>query len=137
MNNHQKMVLDFHKKYGCAIASIPATPSAHLGLLRSRLIAEEYAEFITAVSNQDIVKVADALCDILYVVYGAAVVWGIDLEPLFKEVHESNMTKTGGGSDFGGKVIKGPNFVPPNLFDRLMEQGFNPNTDDVSPVEAE
>ncbi len=115
MNAHQKMVKDFHVKYNCLHNESPVPLDTATLLLRSRLLQEEVAEFTGAASNGDVVKQVDALCDILYVTYGAAVCMGVDLEPIFAEVQRSNMTKDGGGTDAGGKVVKGPNFSEPDI----------------------
>lgn len=87
--------------------------------LRCALIEEEAAEFRAAVEADDIVEVADAIADLLYVVYGAGLTFGIPVREVFTEVHRSNMTKL---DDEGrpsyradGKIMKGPNFSPPNL----------------------
>ena len=87
--------------------------------LRVELIREELEELKEAIADNDIIEVADALTDLLYVVYGAGHAFGLDLDTCFKEVHRSNMSKLG---DDGkpihredGKVIKGPNFSEPNL----------------------
>ena len=115
MNEEQRGVQLFHEKYGCVTKYTPEMPDADLRLLRTRLIVEEAGEFAKAASCSDMVEMVDALCDLLYVVYGAAVAMGVDLEPLFAEVQRSNMTKDGGGHDNGGKVVKGPNFEEPDL----------------------
>lgn len=115
MNKEQALVRAFHEKYGCTILDTPALPDAETLLLRSRLIIEESGEMMEAACNKDIVKFADALGDILFVVYGTAVASGIDMEPVFAEIARSNMTKDGGGKDLGGKVIKGPNYEPPDI----------------------
>jgi len=94
-------------------------------LLRSRLLQEEVAEFTGAASKGDFIDMVDALCDILYVTYGAAVCLGVDLEPIFAEVQRSNITKDGGGHDTGGKVVKGPDFSPPDIEGKLRWQGWN------------
>jgi predicted HAD superfamily Cof-like phosphohydrolase len=87
--------------------------------LRCALIEEEAAEFRAAVKANDIIEVADAIADLLYVVYGAALTFGIPVREVFTEVHRSNMTKLDddGGPIYraDGKVMKGPNFSPPNL----------------------
>jgi len=87
--------------------------------LRIDLISEELEELQLAITNNDIVEVADALTDILYVVYGAGHAFGIDLDECFMEVHESNMSKLGeDGKPIyreDGKVLKGPGYFPPNL----------------------
>lgn len=94
---------------------VPATAKE----LRCALIEEEAAEFRASVEADDIVEVADAIADLLYVIYGAALTFGIPVREVFTEVHRSNMTKL---DDDGrpiyradGKVMKGPNFSPPNL----------------------
>lgn len=98
--------------------------------LRCALIEEEAAEFRAAVEDGDIVAVADAIADLLYVVYGAALTFGIPVREVFTEVHRSNMTKLG---DDGlpsyredGKVLKGPNFSPPDLLPVLIAAGYKP-----------
>ena len=125
MTNQQQMVEDFHNKYHCDHTSHPTMPTEKLLLLRSRLIADEAAEFLSAASKGDFVEMVDALCDILYVTYGAAVVMGEDLDPIFAEVQASNMTKDGGGKDSAGKVEKGPNFREPDIKGKLREQGWD------------
>lgn len=98
--------------------------------LRCALIEEEAAEFRKAVEENDIVGVADALADLLYVTYGAALTFGIPIREVFAEVHRSNMTKL---DDEGnpiyrddGKVLKGPNFSAPNLMPLLSAAGYRP-----------
>jgi predicted HAD superfamily Cof-like phosphohydrolase len=98
--------------------------------LRCALIEEEAAEFRTAVEENDIVGVADAIADLLYVTYGAALTFGIPIREVFAEVHRSNMTKL---DDEGnpvyrddGKVMKGPNFSAPSLMPLLAAAGYRP-----------
>ena len=124
MNIHQQMVKDFHQKYQCLHNETPTKLDPSTLLLRSRLLQEEVAEFTSAASRDDFVEMVDALCDILYVAYGAAVCLGVDLEPIFAEVQRSNMTKDGGGLDAGGKVVKGPDFSPPDIEGKLRDQGW-------------
>lgn len=91
--------------------------------LRVELIREELDELIEAMADRDVVGIADALADILYVTYGAAHVYGIPIDKVFAEVHRSNMTKL--GSDGrpvyreDGKVVKGPDYEPPNIVEIL------------------
>lgn len=122
MNREQQLVHQFHTKYGCTTQNHPALPDAQSLLLRIRLIQEECSELITEASNRDLVGFADALADILFVVYGTAVACGIDMAPVFEEVARSNLTKDGGGKDFGGKIIKGPNYSPPDIKSMLDNQ---------------
>jgi predicted HAD superfamily Cof-like phosphohydrolase len=87
------------------------------------LIEEELNELKEAIANDDLVEVADALADLLYVVYGAGAAFGINLDACFHEVHSSNMSKLGeDGKPIyreDGKVMKGPNFREPALRDIL------------------
>ncbi len=102
-------------------------PSASIGAdkasLRMRLLEEEVAELVDAVSRESIFDIADALADILYVVCGTALVYGIDLDAVFREVHRSNMTKVDSGvkrrSD--GKILKGSAYEPPDLRTALKQ----------------
>ena len=100
--------------------------------LRCALIEEEATEFRQAVETNDIVGVADAIADLLYVTYGAALTFGIPIREVFAEVHRSNMTKL---DEEGkplyrdeGKVMKGPNFSPPDLMPLLVAAGYRPAT---------
>jgi predicted HAD superfamily Cof-like phosphohydrolase len=124
MNKEQQDVKDFHTKYGAMVNESPTMPDNKTLLLRARLICEESVEFLAEASKNDMEGMADALCDILYVVYGTGVTLGIDLEPIFAEVQRSNMTKDGGGQDQGGKVIKGPDFELPDIIGELKKQGW-------------
>ena len=129
MNSEQRMVREFHDRYLEDNGDVPTLLSDRTLLFRGRLIVEEAAEFLEAASNRDLVEVADALVDILYVTYGAANVLGIDLEPLFCEVHRSNMTKLG-RLDPAGKVAKGSEWSPPQIKRLLVAQGWAPPADD-------
>lgn len=101
----------------------PTLPSATLGMFRCALIREENDELRRAFDTNDIIEVADGLGDLLYVVLGTAVACGIDLEPVFQEIHRSNATKLvkDGDGNFSltknhlGKVLKPDSYSPPNL----------------------
>lgn len=123
MNKEQQMVIDFHANFGCPNHGYPTLPSATSALLRSSLIVEEASEFLAAARNMDMNGMVDALVDLLYVTYAAAVVLGVDLEPIFKEVHRANMTKTG-DTDLGGKIQKGKDWTPPDIAGELKRQGW-------------
>lgn len=105
------MVDEFHRHVGAQIAQAP-----HLGaatdLDRCEFIEEEARELREAVTAGDLVGVTDALADLAYVVYGAALHFGVDLDAAIAEVHRSNMTKTPAGE---GKAIKGSSYSPPDL----------------------
>ena len=105
MTPEQAMVAAFHRRFG---SPPPEQPDLeHFpGALRVRLIQEEADEFAQAVAEGDLVEMVDALCDLLYVTYGAAVDLGVDLEPFFAEVHRSNMAKVGGTQARGRQVAQ-------------------------------
>lgn len=107
------MVRDFHAVFGCVDAVEPDI-SQHRDL-RIALIAEEFKELRDALEDDDVVEVADALADLIYVVVGSALQWGIPIGRVFREVHRSNMSKTGGPRRPDGKVLKGPNYSPPDI----------------------
>ena len=124
MGPEQCMVKEFHQKYGAPVRETPGQISVKDRLRRARLICSEAAEFLEAADQDDMVEMVDALADILVVTYGAAVEMGVDLEPVFAEVHRSNMSKNG-GKDAGGKILKGPAFTPPDIPGELRKQGFD------------
>jgi predicted HAD superfamily Cof-like phosphohydrolase len=113
------MVREFMEKFGQKVKDTPKLPSKDVTKLRVRLIQEELHELIDALQDKDIVEVADALTDILYVTYGAGHAFGIDLDKCFAEVQRSNMTKLGRDGKpvyrADGKIKKGPDFEEPNL----------------------
>ena len=96
--------------------------------LRLALIDEEFGELREAIINDDLIEAADGLADILYVVYGAAAAFGIDIDDVFDEVHDSNMSKLGEDNkpiyNDQGKVMKGPHYFRPNIARVLQDQGL-------------
>ena len=118
MSNFNK-VGTFMKTFGQEVKTKPSFSSDKINKLRIDLIKEELDELKEAMDNNDLLEVADALTDILYVTYGAGHAFGIDLDECFMEVHESNMSKLGeDGKPIyreDGKVLKGPGYFPPNL----------------------
>lgn len=125
MSPEQRMVQEFHEKYDAPVRHAPTLIGPKDCLRRARLIFTEAGEFIEAADRGDLVEMVDALADLLVVVYGAAVEMGVDLEPVFAEVHRSNMSKDG-GMDAGGKILKGPGFRPPDILGELRRQGYDP-----------
>jgi predicted HAD superfamily Cof-like phosphohydrolase len=123
MTPEQRMVQEFHEKYDAPVRTVPTMLAAKDCLRRARLIFGEAGEFIEAADKGDVVEMVDALADLLVVVYGAAVEMGVDLEPVFAEVHRSNMSKNG-GIDAGGKILKGRGFRPPDITTVLRQQGY-------------
>lgn len=118
MTNANKVKL-FMESFGQEVKSKPEFPSDNTVKLRIELISEELQELVDACKAGDIIEVADALTDILYVTYGAAHSFGIPIDECFKEVQRSNMSKLGeDGKPIyreDGKVMKGPNYSVPNL----------------------
>jgi predicted HAD superfamily Cof-like phosphohydrolase len=116
LTQEQQAVYDFHKMVEAYTGEWPHVPSMQTRELRISLIREELDEFIEASDSNDLVGVADALADLLYVVNGAALAWGIAMQPIFDEVHRSNMTKTETIEREDGKTvaIKGK-YSQPNL----------------------
>ena len=118
MTNFEK-VGTFMKTFGQEVKEKSSLSSDKINKLRLDLIEEELGELKEAMKNNDLLEVADALTDILYVTYGAGHAFGINLDKCFDEVQNSNMSKIGGDNkpifnEFG-KVMKGPNYFKPNL----------------------
>src|SRR5262249_26226650 len=90
--------------------------------LRERLIQEEFGELKEAMGKRDLAAIAKELADLLYVVYGTAVSYGIDMGPVFREVHRSNMSKIGGYKREDGKWVKPPTYSPAAIEPILMKQ---------------
>ena len=118
MSNFNK-VGTFMKTFGQEVKTKPSFSSDKINKLRIDLIKEELEELQEAMKNNDLLEVADALTDILYVTYGAGHAFGIDLDKCFNEVQQSNMSKLGSDGkpiyNDKGKVMKGPNYFKPDL----------------------
>ena len=114
-----EMVGDFMEAFSQEVLYEPILPDFNLAALRLDLIEEEVQELRDGLGKGSMLEIADALTDILYVVYGAGHAFGIDLDECFDEVHSSNMTKLGedGRPMYrdDGKVMKGPNYREPDL----------------------
>ena len=120
MNKEQTMVKEFHEAFELLVQDKPGMLTTNEMLLRVKLMNEELDELISGMHMGDIVEIADGLADLLYVVYGSAVAYGLDMEPLFKEVHRSNMTKVGGKKGADGKLLKPKTYDPPSLNKIIM-----------------
>ena len=103
MNPMQEQVIEFCEKFNVQQAPHPELRDCKL---RRKLIAEEAIETIKAIDEGDFEGAIDGLCDLAYVVFQAAVVWGVDLQEFFDEVHRANMAKEGGGNRDDGKILK-------------------------------
>ena len=122
MTDEQRMVVEFHRAFGIVQAESPQAPDEATRRLRERLIEEEFHELKEAFAAGDITAIAKELADLLYVVYGSAVSCGIDMEPVFREVHRSNMSKVGGHKREDGKWIKPVTYSPAILEPILVQQ---------------
>jgi predicted HAD superfamily Cof-like phosphohydrolase len=118
MSNFDK-VGTFMKTFGQEVKTKPSLSSDKISKLRIDLIKEELEELTEAMQKKDLLEVADALTDILYVTYGAGHAFGINLDACFDEVQNSNMSKLGKDGkpiyNESGKVMKGPNYFKPDL----------------------
>ena len=118
MTNFEKVKI-FMKTIGQEVKNQASFGTDQINQLRYNLIKEELEELRIAIEEKDLLEVADALTDILYVAYGAGHAFGIDLDKCFNEVQESNMSKPGedGKPIYNemGKVMKGPKYFKPNL----------------------
>ena len=118
MSNFSKVGI-FMKTFGQEVKNKPSFSSDKINKLRLDLIKEEFNELTEAVNKRDLLEVADALTDILYVTYGAGHAFGINLDKCFEEVQNSNMSKLGENGkpiyNEHGKVMKGPNYFKPDL----------------------
>ncbi len=118
MSNFRKVGI-FMKTFGQEVKDKPSFSSDKINKLRLDLIKEEFDELKDAIDKKDLLEVADALTDILYVTYGAGHAFGIDLDKCFDEVQNSNMSKLDENGkpiyNESGKVMKGPSYFKPNL----------------------
>ena len=128
MNKKIKAVQDFHEAFGLGVRQEPiASLSEEKLMLRFNLMAEENEEYLEAARNGDVVEVADALGDMLYILCGTILEHGMQhkIEEVFEEIQRSNMSKL--GSDGrpiyreDGKVMKGPNYFKPNIEEILKK----------------
>jgi len=116
-------VLEFHRKFQRFIGTTPILiKDSKLCALRSRLVQEEYFELSNAVADQNLEEIADAITDLIYVLMGMAITYGIDIRKTWKEVHKSNMQKEGGAIRKDGKILKPTGWEPPKIAKILAEQ---------------
>ena len=118
MSNMYNDVKDFHIAFGQRVGEKPELPSPIERSLRKNLLTEEFNEYLDAEQENDIVEIADALADIIYIACGTAVSYGIPLDTIFDEVHNSNMAKLVDGKVIrrsDGKIQKPEGWMPPNI----------------------
>jgi NTP pyrophosphatase (non-canonical NTP hydrolase) len=135
-------LIAFHTAFGLPRQALPSIDvDGAVAELRLKLLAEEVDEYAVASKSKDLVGIADALADIVYVAYGAALTYGIDLDAVLSEVHRSNMSKLDGDgrpiyrSD--GKVVKSDRYSPPDVNGVLAQQSPLPlhHVDDLAGVQ--
>lgn len=117
--SYQSKVAEFAKIFKCYQSDVTTLPENSIRDIRKKLLKEEYEEYVVGEEENDIVQIADALTDMLYIIFGTAEAYGIVLEETFDEVHRSNLTKLDaeGNPIFreDGKVLKGENYQPPDI----------------------
>lgn len=123
MRDEQAMVEEFHRKFSILAQVTPTDLNEETKRLRVRLIEEEFDELKESMAGGDLAAVAKEMADLLYVVYGTAVSYGIDMDPVFREVHRSNMSKVGGYKREDGKWVKPATYSPARIEPILAEQG--------------
>jgi predicted HAD superfamily Cof-like phosphohydrolase len=108
------IVREFHERFGVPVLNSPQLPDLDRALLRYQLITEEYEEFRDASATRNLIEIADSLADMVYVIYGTALEYGIDLDRVLDEVHRSNMSKVWEDGTVhyrvDGKVLKPPTY---------------------------
>lgn len=122
MENAQAMVEAFHRMFEIVVQEVPALVDDQTRALRIRLIHEEFEELKEAMAKSDLVGIAKEMADLLYVVYGTAVSYGIEMDAVFREVHRSNMSKVGGYKREDGKWVKPATYSPAAIEPILAEQ---------------
>lgn len=118
MSNFYTDVRDFHIAFSQPVSEKPHLPEENERHLRKTLLQEEMNEYFAAENDNDLVEIADALADIIYIACGTAVSYGIPLDKVFEEVHRSNMAKLVDGKPLkraDGKVIKPEGWTPPDV----------------------
>ena len=121
---------EFHKAFNLPIRETPGIGiDEALAKLRVALLEEEVNEFVAASADQDLIGIADALADIVYVAYGTALTYGIDLNAVLHEVHRSNMSKLGQDGKpilrSDGKVVKSERYFRPDIASILRQAELN------------
>jgi predicted HAD superfamily Cof-like phosphohydrolase len=121
------MVSEFHVACELPVSNRPTLlVDREVASLRAELLSEEVGEYLQAVDADDLVRIADALADIVYVAYGAALTYGVDLDAVLREVHRSNMSKVNSDGSVrrreDGKVIKSESFSEPAIREVLARQ---------------
>lgn len=117
--NKKEMVAKFHEVYGTYMQDNPDFPNQNVRDLRIKLLQEEFDEYLLAEKDNHFIEVCDALGDMLYIIYGTCVSYGIPIDEIFQEIHNSNMSKLDENGNpivrEDGKILKGPNYFKPDI----------------------
>jgi predicted HAD superfamily Cof-like phosphohydrolase len=122
MSDAQDKVEEFHRAFDIVVHLSPTVVDERTRELRIKLIQEEFEELREALTQGDLESISKEIADLLYVVYGTAVSYGIDMDPVFREVHRSNMSKVGGYKREDGKWVKPATYSPACIEPILAEQ---------------
>jgi predicted HAD superfamily Cof-like phosphohydrolase len=122
MSEAQALVEEFHRAFDILVHLSPTVVDERTRELRIKLIQEEFQELREALTQGDLESISKEIADLLYVVYGTAVSYGIDMDPVFREVHRSNMSKVGGYKREDGKWVKPATYSPACIEPILAEQ---------------
>jgi predicted HAD superfamily Cof-like phosphohydrolase len=133
MTDEQSMVEEFHRKFDILVQTSPTDASEDTRRLRIRLIQEEFDELKESMAAGNLAALAKEMADLLYVVYGTAVSYGIDMEPVFREVHRSNLSKVGGYKREDGKWVKPPTYSPASI-EPIIDAQVEGGSPDVIPA---
>lgn len=114
----------FHKQFLLTSPDTPTIPNEAIRELRERLNKEEFSELLEAENKKNLPGIADSIVDLIYVLIGMAICYGIDIRPVWDEVQRANMSKAGGAKRADGKVLKPQGWQPPNVARILREQGW-------------
>lgn len=118
-------IIDMHLAQGHYIGVRPSIPPSDVALLRENLIDEEMGEVERALIDGNLEEIADGIVDSIVVLLGTAISYGIDIRPIWDEVHATNMNKVGGEKRGDGKQLKPANWKPPDIVSILRQQGAN------------
>jgi len=121
-NDWQADILEFQKAVEAHIEEKPALPPRPVQGLRYDLVKEEMCELLTAIADGDLVKIADGIGDSIVVQLGTAISYGIDMHPIWDEIHRTNMLKASGPVRVDGKRLKPENWMPPRIQELLLAQ---------------
>ena len=102
----------------------PTIPSNKVKELRKKIIMEEIEETFNAMEYDDMIEIADGIVDSIVLLIGTAIVYGIDIRPIWDEVHKTNMAKKGGALREDGKKMKPKNWQVPDIKSILVDQGW-------------